>query len=139
MAATESIIVRRGDSLWKLAAQYLGDGAKWHAILAANPQLSDPNRILVGERLSLPNQVQSPSETQSAGSLRVERGDSMWKLAQNHLGSGSAWSCIAQANPQIQNANVIFPGQILNVPATCGGDAVNLQGRKAPPVARASN
>jgi nucleoid-associated protein YgaU len=116
--AAESIQVRRGDSLWKLAARYLGDGAKWHAILAVNPQLSDPNRIRIGERLALPQEVQTP--TQSASTLRVVRGDSMWKLAQNHLGSGLAWSCIALANPQIEDADRIYPGQTLTMPASCG-------------------
>jgi nucleoid-associated protein YgaU len=141
MAAAESVVVRRGDSLWKLAARYLGEGAKWHAILAANPQLSDPNRILVGERLSLPNEVQAPAQTPSAGTLRVQRGDSMWKLAQNHLGSGFAWGCIAQANPQIQDANRIYPGQILNVPAACSerGAETAVQVSRVLPTARASH
>lgn len=135
MAAAESIVVRRGDSLWKLAARCLGDGAKWHAILAANPQLSDPNRIQIGERLALPRETQ----TQTAAAHRVERGDSMWKLAQANLGSGVAWSCIAQANPQVENADRIYPGEILNIPSACSDHSAELQAGKALTTARASN
>lgn len=139
MAASESVVVRRGDSLWKLAARYLGDGARWHAILAVNPQLSDPNCIMVGERLSVPYQVRTQTET--AGTIRVQRGDSMWKLAQDHLGSGLAWGCIAQANPQIQNSNLIYPGQVLNIPATCSerGSESAVQVSKVSPPARSSD
>ncbi len=136
MAAAESVVVRRGDSLWKLAARYLGDGAKWHAVLAANPQLSNPNLIQVGQQITLPHET----STQSASAHKVVRGDSMWKLAQNHLGSGMAWSCIAQANPRIADANRIYPGQILNIPSACGATgSADLQASKAPPTARASN
>lgn len=136
MAAAESIVVRRGDSLWKLAARYLGDGAKWHALLAANPQLSNPNLIQVGQQLAVPH----AASTESASAYKVVRGDSMWKLAQNHLGNGMAWSCIAQANPGIADANRIYPGQTLDIPSACvSNGSADHQVSKAPPTARASN
>ncbi len=135
LPAAKSVVVRRGDSLWKLAAQYLGDGARWHAILAANPQLSDPNLIQVGQQLALPHAA--PAE--SAGAYKIARGDSMWKLAQNHLGSGFAWNCVAQVNPHITNANRIYPGQKLNIPAACSESAAAVRASKVPPTTRASN
>lgn len=116
--ATGTIRVRRGDSLWKLAARYLGNGAKWHAIAAANPGLKDPNRIRAGEDIRMPVKV---SASRAAGQQRVARGDSLWKLAQNFLGSGFAWTCLAQANPQVADVNRIYPGELLNIPASCGG------------------
>jgi nucleoid-associated protein YgaU len=134
MAAAESVVVRRGDSLWKLAARYLDDGSKWNAILAANPQLS--NLIQVGQQLALPH----ANSTRSGGAYRVVHGDTMWKLAQNHLGSGLAWGCIAQANPHIADAHRIYPGQTLNIPSRCGATGgADLRVSKAPPTARASN
>ena len=63
----------------------------------------------------------------------------MWKLAQNQLGSGLAWSCIAQANPQIENSDRIYPGEILNIPASCSASGAGLQASKVSPTARASN
>jgi nucleoid-associated protein YgaU len=116
-APAEGVRVRRGDSLWKLAQRYLGDGSQWREIFAVNPQLTNPNLIRVGELLALPEQVQSPSQVSSHE--RVQRGDSLWKLAKAHFGSGFAWTCIAQANPQIQNTNLIYPGQLISLPAGC--------------------
>ncbi len=45
----------------------------------------------------------------------VEKGDTMWKLAVKYkIGTGE----IISANPQIENPNLIYPGQILNIPQT---------------------
>lgn len=47
--------VKSGDSLWKLAKSYYGNGALYPAIFDANrDQLSDPNRINVGQVLVIP-------------------------------------------------------------------------------------
>ena len=43
----------------------------------------------------------------------VVRGDTMWKLAvQYQVGTSE----IIQANPQVSNPNLIYPGQVLNIP-----------------------
>ena len=60
-AATVTVV--RGDSLWGLAAQHLGSGARWQEIFDLNrgtPQadgrsLSDPNFIQIGWVLELPS------------------------------------------------------------------------------------
>ena len=54
-------IVVKGDTLWKLAAQYLGDPALWQLIWKANPQLTDPNRLVVGQKLAIPSPPQPPA------------------------------------------------------------------------------
>lgn len=107
--------VRRGDSLWKIAAEHLGNGTEWRKIQAINPELTDPNRILAGQWIRLPQRAMSSPVTQQG----VRAGDSLWKIAQNRLGSGHAWTCIAQANPQLSNVNLIHPGDVLNVPTDC--------------------
>ena len=109
------IRVASGDSLWKLASRYLGDGAKWREFVEANPELSDPNRIRAGQQLRLPSSVAAPEIQQ----VRVQRGDSLWKLAQAQFGNGEAWGCIVAVNPLIDDANRIYPGQLLTVPARC--------------------
>jgi hypothetical protein len=49
------ITVPPGASLWSLAQQYLGDGRKWPAIYAANPQLApNPSLIITGQRIVIP-------------------------------------------------------------------------------------
>src|SRR5204863_1389351 len=109
--------VSEGDSLWKLAKRHLGDGMQWAQLLAANPQLKDPNLIHPGDWIQLPQSKLSTITNRSQ--VRVKKGDSLWKLAQTLLGSGMAWSCFAQANPEISNVNFIYSGQVLTVPAHC--------------------
>jgi len=46
--------VQSGDSLERIARAVYGDGAEWHAILAANPQAGDGQMIRVGDKLKLP-------------------------------------------------------------------------------------
>lgn len=46
--------VKAGDTLSKIAAATLGSAGRWRDILAANPDLSDPNKIRPGMTLKLP-------------------------------------------------------------------------------------
>lgn len=49
-------MVEPGQSLWSIAAQKLGNGERFREILQLNPQLQgDPDRILPGQRLTLPD------------------------------------------------------------------------------------
>ena len=110
--------VERGDSLWKLAQKYLGDGKAWQQIAEANPQITNPNHILAGESLRMPMKPQI-TEDRDAQSVRVQSGDSLWKLAAARFGNGQAWLCIVAANPEIGNASLIRPGQVLILPTSC--------------------
>ena len=61
---------------------------------------------LTGSLLVLPAQAASTSHT-------VVKGDTMWKLAvQYQVGTSE----IIQANPQVSNPNLIYPGQVLKIP-----------------------
>jgi nucleoid-associated protein YgaU len=117
ISGTKQIHVQPGDSLWKLARRHLGNGSRWNELLASNPTISDPNHIQPGIMLIVPtnelrSRVQPPSIT-------IQSGDSLWKIAASRLGSGAAWTCLAHANPQLQNVNHLRPGQILSIPASC--------------------
>jgi 5'-nucleotidase len=46
-------VVRQDESLWKIAARTLGDGARWKEIADANPDIN-PDRISEGQTLVLP-------------------------------------------------------------------------------------
>lgn len=119
--------VGRGDSLWKLASVYLGNGAQWREILAVNPELENPDLIRVGQWIRLPEEGSSGG----AREARVQAGDSLWKLAQVHLGSGFAWTCLAQANPSISNVDLIQIGQAVSIPSRCAVEASLSQIRRA--------
>ncbi|MGH9777598.1 MAG: LysM peptidoglycan-binding domain-containing protein [Candidatus Acidiferrales bacterium] len=127
-----TIRVEPGDSLWKIAAQYLGDGREWRRIAQANPHIANPNLIHVGDVLQLPPSFEisnlkpesssranvSPSSLRATPAIRVVLGDTLWALARTQFGRGTAWTCIAQAN-QLPNPHLILPGQTLALPASC--------------------
>lgn len=54
-----------------------------------------------------------PSYAQSIEAYTVVKGDSMWKIAVKHE---VGLSEIKSANPHIANPELIYPGQVLNIP-----------------------
>ena len=47
--------VAKGESLWKIAERYYGDGSLYPKIFEANRDvLKDPDKIRVGQRLRIP-------------------------------------------------------------------------------------
>ena len=53
--------------------------------------------------------------TSAATSHKVVSGDTMWKIAVKYE---VGLSELKSANPQIKNPNLIYPGQVLNIPVT---------------------
>ena len=45
--------VKKGDTLWSIAARVYGKGQRWKDIAAANPGI-DPNRVKSGQVINLP-------------------------------------------------------------------------------------
>jgi nucleoid-associated protein YgaU len=109
------VTVKPGDSLWKLAEQNLGQGLRWHDLLEVNPSIRDANHIEAGSHIFLPAAAPAPSGTM----MTVQPGDSLSKIARARFRHASAWACIARANPTIADANLIFVGQTLLLPASC--------------------
>ena len=110
------VVVKPGDSLWKIAQQNLGKGLRWRDVLAVNPGIADANRIATGTQIYVPAAV---SAKRTATKITVHNGDTLSTIARARLGHASYWSCIAQANPAILDANRIYEGQSLLVPASC--------------------
>jgi nucleoid-associated protein YgaU len=114
--AGRTVTVHAGDSLWKLAQQNLGRGSRWQELLAANPSIVDPTRIAAGTEIVLPaNATGMKSDIR----VTVQEGDSLSKIAKATYGRLAAWRCIAQANPEIADANRIYKGQQLLLPFSC--------------------
>lgn len=58
--------VKKGDSLWKIAKQFYGNGALYMKIYEANKNIiSDPNKIYVGQVLTIPEYSGSKASTVS--------------------------------------------------------------------------
>ena len=57
--------------------------------------------------------LSAPTAAAARLTHKVSPGDTMWKLAvQYQVGTGE----IIAANPQVENPNLIYPGQVLNIP-----------------------
>jgi nucleoid-associated protein YgaU len=112
-----AIIVQSGDSLWKLAQQNLGRGSRWPELLALNPRIANPGQIKAGAQIYLPTRY---SARGGVSKITVGKGNTLWQLARAHFGSSSYWPCLVRANPAIRDANRIYVGQELILPANCG-------------------
>lgn len=61
-ASAAQYTVRKGDSLWRIAAKELGSGFRWNEIYEANQeQIKNPNLIFVGQVLEIPGDETEPS------------------------------------------------------------------------------
>lgn len=76
----------------------------------------------VASRLELPFNRASPSELALAGgSVVVQPGNSLWRIARRVYGEGVKYTEIYQANrAQISDPDLIYPGQVIAVPAQDG-------------------
>jgi spore coat assembly protein SafA len=114
-----SYTVRSGDTMSAIAARY---GISLSKLEQANPQVSNPNLIYVGQSLNIPDSftpapaAPPPANTSGQTVYTVRSGDTLSGIAARF---GTTYQAIAAANG-ISNPNVIYPGQQLRIP---GGNA----------------
>lgn len=128
-ASTTTVTLAKGDTLWSLAEAHLGSGERWREIaelnegrtMTAGVRFHDASTILPGWELLLPATAPAKDHV-----VTVERGDSLWEIAEDEYGDGTAWPRIYKANDdQIDDARRIYPGQKLYIPGTAPGQAEN--------------
>ncbi len=113
----QQLQVRPGESLWRIARRYLGDGARWQELLALNPSLAThPDSLVAGSTVIVPAAAASKPVHGSPPVITVQAGDTLWALARVHLGRGSDWPRLAQANPQISDCLHLQVGSQLQLP-----------------------
>jgi nucleoid-associated protein YgaU len=110
------IQAQRGDSWWKLAERYLGDGDRWQELRALNPATSEPIEFLRQGRVVLVPGASSVNRAPSKSTILVKKGDTFWGLARTHFGHGTAWSCLASVNPQVSDLTRLSIGSVLQLP-----------------------
>jgi hypothetical protein len=57
----------------------------------------------------------------------VRRGDTLWDISAKFLAKPWLWPEIWQANPQVRNPHLIYPGDVLNLSFLNGGPSLGLQ------------
>lgn len=97
-------VVVKGDSMWKIATYYLGKGTRYPEIMAFNDLTSAVLRV--GQVLKIPADCEK---------YTVVKGDSLWKIAANKLGSGLKYKELAAFN-NIDPNDPIQIGQIIYIP-----------------------
>lgn len=119
---TKSYTVMRGDSLWKIAKEHLGDGTRYVEIIALNQdQLNgEPDFLLPGTVLQVPFEPTKPGDS----TYVVEPGDTLSEIAQTELGEATDYPAIFQASAgtlqpdgtHLTDPDLIRPGWRLTIP-----------------------
>ncbi|MBS2028524.1 MAG: LysM peptidoglycan-binding domain-containing protein [Deltaproteobacteria bacterium] len=119
-----SYTVRSGDTMSGIAGRL---GISLTALERANPQVTNPNYIYVGQRLNLPGgssaapSAPSPAPSSSgSGTYTVRGGDTMSGIASRY---GVSLGALEAANPQVANPNYIYVGEQLNLPGGASSSA----------------
>lgn len=123
------LIVQPGDTLKQLSHQ---NHVSYQRLLAANPQIRNPNLIYPGQVVILPTPYQRRPVSQVQRVVRP--GDTMFNIAQEYR---VPLDQLIAMNPQIKDPNLIYPGMLITVKRGRGCphkviDVVNrFMGRKA--------
>ncbi|GCD97585.1 LysM peptidoglycan-binding domain-containing protein [Embleya hyalina] len=144
--------VQRGDSLWTIAEERLGDGKRWNEIarlndgktMANGQRFDSADYVEEGWVLALPANAGPPAEVKAAHApespgeehkalpttVTVKPGDTLSDIAEELLGDGDRYPEIFAANkdqPQsggaaLTDPNSIQPGWTLSIPGGGGAD-----------------
>lgn len=116
-----TVTVERGDTLWSLAEELLGDGEQWTAIATANAGetmvdgsvFTSANSIRAGWQLRVPgvqpDQVSreaargtaAASGPEARETVRVEAGDTLWGISEEQLGDGARYPELVEATREL--------------------------------------
>ena len=119
---TERYTVKRGDSLWKIAEDRLGDGTRYVELVALNEAVLDgrPDFLLPGTVLKVPIADDCVRRT----SYVVQPGDTLSEIAEDELGDADAYPSIFEASrdtvqpngAHLTDPDLILPGWKLTIP-----------------------
>jgi tyrosinase len=103
-AAGPQYVVQSGDTLTVIGTRF---GVGLVPLEAANPQITDPNRIFPGQIVTVPGNAPAAGPR-----YVVQHGDTLTAIGTRFAATVTE---LAAANPQITNANQIFTGQVITI------------------------
>ncbi|MFW6336033.1 MAG: LysM peptidoglycan-binding domain-containing protein [Phycisphaeraceae bacterium] len=131
--------LEEGETLYDVARKYLGNGDKWEVIVAANREaVPNPDLVTAGLRLVIPASAddvsrRGESEARSSAStsqpasqpargrtIEVQPGDTLYEIAEKHLGNGKRWREILEANDSLDRETDLRSGMSIQLPPTRG-------------------
>ncbi|MCR5414455.1 MAG: LysM peptidoglycan-binding domain-containing protein [Kiritimatiellae bacterium] len=143
---TTEYIIQRGDTVSGISARY---NIRQDAILAANPQIKDVNRIRLGQKIKLPGKVAVGEQTVPEGAFKkaepktsakpltgatatytVQPGDFLGKIAANH---GCTVAQLKELNGMTKDT--VYVGKTIKVPAAGAGNTKVAPVKPVKPVA----
>jgi nucleoid-associated protein YgaU len=136
--ATQRYTVKRGDSLWKIAEERLGDGARYGEIVDLNEPVlgGHPDFLVPGTVLRVPLATGTTGEE-----YVVQPGDTLSQIAEDELGNANAYRSIFEASrgtaqadgAHLSDPDLILPGWKLTIPGPAEPVAPPPPKHSAPP------
>lgn len=123
-----------GDTLSHIALRQMGANTKANrdALIRANPSLqSNPDVVIAGRTYVIPSAPIVPAQASTASRTIVQQqtfitrtdtyvcksGDSLWKIAEEQLGSGRLWTALRDLNRDVlKGSDTVQPGMTLRLP-----------------------
>ncbi len=115
-----------GDTMRHIAQQHLGDANLWKVVWKANPKVTNPALLRIGQVLNIPTTEPDPIQAVTPEMLAdvpvlyqahlVVAGETLSHIARHYLGDASRWPEIFAANPELTDPSRIVVGQVLSIP-----------------------
>lgn len=123
-SANGSFVERR--AAVRLIHKSLQPAPEQSVVVAEAEPVAEPEPVAESEPAAEPEPVKTAEvaeqaeelpEIRTGASVIIRRGDNLWRISRRMLGRGIRYTVIYEANrSQIRNPNLIYPGQVLDVP-----------------------
>lgn len=100
-------IVQPGDTLTIISRRF---GTTVAGIMDINPQITNPDVIYTGQIINIPT---TAAPAPGRNRYVVQPGDTLTIISRRF---STTLNEVIRVNPQISNPDVIYPGQIINLP-----------------------